>query len=71
MPDARQPEKHGPDAHPRRHRRPREVYGVVCPVGRSDAAANARQCVIWSLILGVWRPAARGTCAKYEEADIS
>ena len=57
----RQPEKHGPDAHLRRHRRPREVYGVVCRVGRSGAAADARQCVIWSLILGVWRPAARAT----------
>ena len=34
----RQSEKHGPDAHPRRHRRPREIYGVVCRVGRSGAA---------------------------------
>ena len=62
----RQPEKHGPDAHLRRHRRLREIYGVVCRVraGRSSAAANARQCVIWSLILGVWRPAARATICQ-------
>ena len=55
------PEKYGFNANPRRHERPREVHGVAFRVGRSGAAANARQCVIWSLILGVWRPAARAT----------
>jgi hypothetical protein len=51
----RRPEKYGFNANlnPRRHGRPREVHGVVCylvcPGGRSGAAANARQCVIWSL----------------------
>ena len=56
--------RRGPLAHPRQHGHPWEVHRAAHPVGGSGVAAHARRCVIWSLMLGVWRPAARAAICQ-------